>query len=137
MSTVATDSPADERDARIEELEGRLAALEAVREAAERFVYYNNPNMERAARTALVEALQVRLAALEAALNKERERSEQLDRLGQIVGGHYHDEQRRHRQTREILAAQFGVEVDTEAYEAAFEEAAKALRAVPPDGKQP
>ena len=28
MSTFATDGPADERDARIEELEGRLVALE-------------------------------------------------------------------------------------------------------------
>ena len=35
MSTFATDGPADERDARIEELEGRLAALEKVREIAQ------------------------------------------------------------------------------------------------------
>ena len=71
-------------------------------------------------------------AALVEALDAERARTERLDALQQIIGGHLQDERGRHRCTREVLAAQLGVEADTEAYDAAFDRAVELLRDATP-----
>jgi len=47
--------------------------------------------------------------------------ADRQDALRQIAAGHYVDEKVSHRRTRELLAAQLGVEVDTEAYDAAVD----------------
>ena len=62
-----------------------------------------------------------------AALQVAWEREQGADKLQQIVAGHLQDERQRHRRTRELLAAQFGVEVDTEAYDTAYDAAVAAL----------
>ena len=44
-------------------------------------------------------------------------------RLRQIKAAHYDDEMRSHRRTRKLLARFLGVEVDTEEYDTAFDDA--------------
>ena len=47
--------------------------------------------------------------------------AERQDKQRQISAGHYADEKASHRRTREMLAAQIGVKVDTEQYDVAVD----------------
>jgi len=63
-----------------------------------------------------------------------REALEQKGRLHRLVAGHHVDEKKAHRRTREVLADQFGVPVDTEDYDESFDIASGPRFGAKPEG---
>ena len=111
------------------ELSGALVALAQERRDKETYrTAWNRAEELLAQERGKADAVRRSNAALVEALDAERARYHEADALRQIVARHHDDEQRKHRRTRQLSAAQLGVEVDSEAYDEAFDRAEEALR---------